>query len=154
MPLKKLEKAQEKTQESFLAEEKEEYNEYIVNLFNNPKNWGELAEEDISVWHAYEGPCGDTMQFFLKIRNNTIEKIHFVTSGCAASIAAGSQTTILVEGKPLEFVETLKPEDIDNALGGLPDDHKHCAELALRTLVRSIEKYHYLQNRTISSEEY
>ena len=81
------------------------------------------------------------MQFFLKINNNIIEKANFVTDGCGASVATASQTTILIEGKSLDFAENLKPEDVDQALKGLPEDHKHCAELAVRTLKRAIKKY-------------
>jgi len=132
-----------KLQKEIIDKELEDYNEYIVNLFHDPKNWGKPPEEEISVWHAYEGPCGDTMQFFLKIKDNIIEKANFITDGCGATVAAGSQTTLMIEGKPLNFAESLNPEDIDKALKGLPEDHKHCAELAIRTLKRSVEKYKY-----------
>jgi len=81
------------------------------------------------------------MQFFLKIKEDIIEKANFITDGCGATVAAGSQITMMVEGKPLEYAEKLKPIDIDNALRGLPDDHKHCAELAVTTIKRAIEKY-------------
>lgn len=132
-----------KLQKEIIDKELEHYNEYIVNLFHDPKNWGKPPEEEISVWHAYEGPCGDTMQFFLKIKDNIIEKANFITDGCGATVAAGSQTTLMIEGKPLNFAESLNPEDIDKALKGLPEDHKHCAELAIRTLKHSVEKYKY-----------
>ncbi|MFX0187539.1 MAG: iron-sulfur cluster assembly scaffold protein [Candidatus Hodarchaeota archaeon] len=132
-----------KLQKEIIDKELEQYNEYIVGLFHNPKNWGKPQENKISVWHAYEGPCGDTMQFFLKINNNIIEKANFITDGCGATVASGSQTTLMIEGKSLDFAESLNPEDIDKALKGLPDDHKHCAELAIRTLKRVIEKYKY-----------
>lgn len=132
-----------KLQKEIIYKELEHYNEYIVNLFHDPKNWGKPPEEEISVWHAYEGPCGDTMQFFLKIKDNIIEKANFITDGCGATVAAGSQTTLMIEGKPLNFAESLNPEDIDKALKGLPEDHKHCAELAIRTLKRSVERYKY-----------
>ncbi len=135
-----------KLQKEIIDEEIEEFNNYIVSLYHNPKNWGKLLEEEISVWHAYEGPCGDTMQFFLKIKNNVIEKANFITDGCGITVAAGSQTTLLIEGKSLEFAEKLRPEDIENALKGLPESHKHCAELTIRTLKRSIEKYKYNNN--------
>ncbi|MFX1392970.1 MAG: iron-sulfur cluster assembly scaffold protein [Promethearchaeota archaeon] len=132
-----------KLQKEIIDKELEQYNEYVVKLFHNPKNWGKPPEYEISVWHAYEGPCGDTMQFFLKINDNIIEKANFITDGCGATVAAGSQTTLMIKGKPIEFAEKLSPEDIDKALQGLPEDHKHCAELAIRTLKHSIEKYKY-----------
>ncbi|TFG01317.1 MAG: hypothetical protein EU540_04025, partial [Promethearchaeota archaeon] len=107
-------------QKEIINKELEQYNQYVVKLFHNPKNWGKPPINKISVWHAYEGPCGDTMQFFLKINNNNIiEKANFITDGCGATVAAGSQTTLLIEGKSLDFAENLRPEDIENALGGL-----------------------------------
>ncbi len=130
-----------KIQKKIIKKEIEEYNETIVDLFNNPRNWGKLPEEEISVSQSYTGPCRDTMQFFLKIKNNIIEKANFVTDGCGASVATASQTTILIKGKSLNFAEQLKPEDVDQAMKGLPEDHKHCAELAVRTLKRAIKKY-------------
>ena len=56
-------------------------------------------------------------------------------------IATGSQTTILLEGQSVEFAENLKTEDIEKELMGLPQDEKHCAELAINTLKSVIEKY-------------
>jgi len=136
----------EDLQKQIIEEELRNYNEHIVKLFHNPKNWGKPPEEEISVWHAYEGPCGDTMQFFLKITDTNIKKANFITDGCGATVAAGSQMTQLIEGKSLEFAEKLTPEDLDRALKGLPEDHKHCAELAVRTLSGAINKYKYNEN--------
>jgi len=141
MPPDDLDRWVEEIQKEIIEEEIRRYNKYIVELFQNPKNWGKPPDDEISVWHAYEGNCGDTMQFFLKIKEGIIEKANFITDGCGATVAAGSQITMMVEGKRLEFAEKLKPIDIDNALRGLPDDHKHCAELAVTTLIRAIEKY-------------
>lgn len=119
----------------------EEYNDYIVELLRNPKNWGIPSDKEISISQAFTGPCGDTMKLFLKITDGIIEKANFVTDGCGASIATASQITLLIEGKSLDYAEKLKPIDIDKALKGLPEDHKHCAELAVRTLRRLINKY-------------
>ncbi len=118
-----------------------EYNEYIINLSHNPKNWGEPPKEEISVSQSYTGPCGDTIQFFFKINGKIIEKANFISDGCIACIATASQTTLLIESHSLDYAKTLKPEDIDEGLKGLPEDHKHCTELAVRTLQRAINKY-------------
>jgi nitrogen fixation NifU-like protein len=130
-----------KLQQEIINKEINEYNEYIVTLFQKPKNWGKPSQNEITVSQSYKGPCGDTMEFFLKINNDIIEEIHFITDGCGASVATGSQTTLLLESKNLQYAEDLKAEEIDKALGGLPDDHKHCAELAVKTLKKAIEKY-------------
>lgn len=128
-------------QEEIIEKEREQYNDYIIELFQNPKNWGKPSNSEISVSKEYKGPCGDTMQFYLTIKDGIIEKARFITDGCGASVATACQTTLLIEGKPLEYAENLTPNDIDEALKGLPEDHKHCAELAVRTLKRAINEY-------------
>ena len=141
MANEKFEKFVDKIQKELIEKEKEDYNEYIVELFHNPKNVGRLSDDETTVSQSYTGPCGDTMQFFLKIEDDIITKARFLTDGCGASLATACQTTMLIEGKSLEHADKLKPEDIDNALKGLPEDHKHCAKLAIRTLKRAINKY-------------
>lgn len=128
-------------QRKIKEQEIEEYNEYIVELFHESKNWGKPAEEMISVSQSYKGPCGDTMQFFLSIKDGIITRANFLTDGCGASLATASQTTLLIKNKSLDYAENLNAEIIDKALHGLPDDHNHCAELAARTLHRAIKKY-------------
>ena len=132
-----------KLQKEIIDIELKDFNERIIELFHNPRNWGKPPNDEITESHIYEGPCGDTMQFFLKIKNNKIDKANFITDGCGATVACGSQTTMLIEGRSLEFAENLKSKDIEMTLNGLPEDHKHCAELAIRTLRRLIEKYKY-----------
>jgi NifU-like protein involved in Fe-S cluster formation len=58
-------------------------------------------------------------------------------------IATGSQTTILIKGHSIEFAEKIKGEDIDSALMGLPNDEKHCLDLAIETLKSAIGKYKF-----------
>jgi nitrogen fixation NifU-like protein len=131
----------QKLQKELIENELLEYNARIVNLFHNPKNWGKLPDEETSVSNSYTGSCGDTMQFFLSIKDNIIEKASFITDGCGASVATASQTTLLIIGKSIDFAENLTQEEVDNALNGLPADHKHCAKLAVDTLKRTIKKY-------------
>lgn len=141
MPSNKFDDFVESLQKEIIEKEKEEFNEYIVELFHDPKNWGKPPENDISISQTYTGPCGDTMYYFLKIEDDVVIKANFITDGCGASVATACQTTMLIEGKTLKYVENLSPEDIDRALKGLPDDHKHCAELSIRTLRKAIQKY-------------
>ncbi len=142
MPKDKFDMYVENLQKTINEEEIRDYNERIVQLYHDPKNWGKPSDDEITISKTYEGPCGDTMSIFLKIKNNIIEKANFLTDGCGASVAVGCQTTLLIENRSLDDAEKLKQEDIDAALNGLPEDHKHCAELAIRTLKRAIDDYH------------
>lgn len=131
----------EQLQKELIEKELLDYNETIVKLFHNPQNWGKLPENEISVVQSYKGPCGDTMQYFLKIENNVIKKASFITDGCGASVATASKTTTLITDKSINYAEKLTADDIDKALDGLPEDHKHCAELSARTLKKALAKY-------------
>jgi len=144
MPKDKFDLYVENLQKLILEEEIKEFNERIVKLYHDPKNWGKPTDDEITISKTYEGPCGDTMSFFLKIKNNIIEKANFLTDGCGASVATGCQTTLLIENRSVDDAEKLKPEDIDAALNGLPENHKHCTELAISTLKRAIDDYKVL----------
>ena len=142
MPKDKFDVYVENLQKIIYEEEIKAYNERIVSLYHEPKNWGKPSDDEITISKTYEGPCGDTMSFYLKIEDNIIKKANFLTDGCGASVASGSQTTLLIENKSVDDAEKLEADDIDNALNGLPEDHKHCAELAIRTLKGAIDDYH------------
>ena len=87
------------------------------------------------------GPCGDTMEFWLKVRNDNVEKASFYNDGCGFSIACGSMAARLAEGKPLVDAARLCQKDILEALGGLPEEAEHCALLAANTMKAACEDY-------------
>ena len=94
-----------------------------------------------SVRFAYTGPCGDTMEIFLKIDSNIIKDAKFQAIGCAGSFVSGSTLTKMIKGKTLEEAEKINREDVLNHLGGIPEAKIHCAYLAVITLRKAIEKY-------------
>ena len=85
MPKDKFDLYVENLQKMILEEEIRDYNERIVELYHDPKNWGKPSDDDITVSKSYEGPCGDTMSFFLKIKNKIIVKANFITDGCGSN---------------------------------------------------------------------
>jgi ATP-binding protein involved in chromosome partitioning len=106
---------------------------------NDPYNRGVL---DYFNGHArVTGPCGDTMEFWLNVEEGKIKKVSFVTDGCAPSIASGSMTTCLVEGKTVEEAKAITQKNILEALEGLPEEHEHCALLAANALKAACENY-------------
>ncbi|MFX0047941.1 MAG: iron-sulfur cluster assembly scaffold protein [Candidatus Hermodarchaeota archaeon] len=129
----------EKLQQEIIEKEINDFNENIVNLSQNPKNWGKPSSFTIS--NSSKGSHKEMMEFYLTIDNGIIKKANFFTDGCGATVATGSQTTLLIEGKSLEYAENLKSKDINLALNGLPEDHKHSLELAVNTLKSLIRKY-------------
>jgi len=108
-------------------------------LAKDPRNRGPL---DIFNGHGkITGPCGDNMEFWVKVHNGKIEKVSFTTTGCAPSLASGSMTTCLAEGKTVKEAKTITQKDVLDALESLPEDHQHCALLAANTLAAACDDY-------------
>lgn len=142
MSNEKFDKFADNLQREIIEKEIRDHNERIVELFHNPPNWGKPPDEEITALKSYKNNRNETMEFFLKINgNDIIERANFITDGCGCMVATGSQTTLLIVGKSIEHVENIKPETIDDALNGLPDDEKHYTEFAISILRRLIEDY-------------
>jgi len=115
------------------------YSKKAEKLGHNPENYGALAEFDSHI--IFTGPCGDTMEFWIKVLENKIAGISFKTDGCVSSKAAGSMATIMAKGKSLTEILKLEQQDVLTALGGLPENHIHCARLAVKTLQKTCNAY-------------
>ena len=115
------------------------YSNKAIEYYIKKVNVGEI--KDPSVRFAYTGPCGDTMEVFLKIESNVIKDAKFRAIGCAGAFTSGSALMELIKGKTLEQAEKIEENDIINHLGGIPKQKIHCACLAKRTLQKAIGQY-------------
>jgi nitrogen fixation NifU-like protein len=84
------------------------------------------------------GPCGDTMEFFLRRDGERIERISFMTDGCGPTVACGSMLSRMVQGRRLAEAAAIEAANVILALDGLPPEHIHCATLAVNTLQQAI----------------
>ena len=98
------------------------------------------------------GPCGDTMEYWIKVEGGVIRQTTFITDGCESSIACGAATAALSEDKTLEQAHDLTQTDVLQTLSGLPEEFEHCALLATNTLKAAIEDYH-ARARTQAAEQ-
>ncbi|MGB2885908.1 MAG: iron-sulfur cluster assembly scaffold protein [Dehalococcoidia bacterium] len=130
-----LDKALEEIQRELWAD----YTETVIDHAQNPRNVGRIPNADGLA--IVTGPCGDTMDIWLKVKDNTIKEITFWTDGCGTSIAAGSMVTELAKGKSVIQASKIRQQAVLNALGGLPEDSVHCALLAANTLNAAIKDY-------------
>jgi len=90
---------------------------------------------------VYEGFCGDSIKLYLKIQGDVIKEAKFQYLGCPGSAACGSMMTQLVKGKPVAKAKEITEKDLLVELDGLPGDESHCAELAVKTLHKTLMKY-------------
>jgi len=129
----------EETNRKIRQDMEQTYSVAVVERFYDPKNLGPITTAN---GHArITGPCGDTVEIWLKIKSDKIDQAGFSTDGCCSSIACGSMATELAIGKSTEEVLKISQKDILEALGGLPEESTHCALLASNTLQAAIKNY-------------
>jgi len=115
------------------------YSEAVIDHAQNPRNVGDIKDAD--GFASVAGPCGDTMEIWLKVKDGMIAKVTFWTDGCGTSIAAGSIVTELATGRAIREVLEITQGDVLNALGGLPEESTHCALLAANAVKEAIRDY-------------
>ena len=129
----------EQHKDSTVEEMRAIYSRIAFDHATNPRNMGYM--EDADGFARMAGQCGDTMQVWLKINSGVVTDATFMTDGCSNAIASCSMVTELAKGKGAVESRNIEQQDILDALGGLPEEGKHCAILAANTLKAAIEDY-------------
>lgn len=116
------------------------YNDKVMKMFKHLKFSKEM--KDCSAVGKVGNPmCGDTMNFFIKVKNNKIVDISYKTFGCVAAMTASEALCTLAKGKTIEQAEKITANDILKYLGGLPHIKKHCSVLGMQGLQAAIKDY-------------
>lgn len=118
----------------------ETYSDIAIEHFMCPRNVGTMNDAD-GEGNYGDPTCGDFLIIYIKVKDNVIYDISFLVFGCAAAIATSSMTTELAKGKLIEEAMMITEEDIVKALGGLPENKKHCSNLGVKALKNSINNY-------------
>jgi len=129
----------EQFEELIRAEMRKVYSETTIDHAMNPRNIGDMENAD--GFARVTGPCGDTIEIWLKVNSGTINDATFMTDGCGTTIASGSMVTEMVKGKSIIEAQKISQQDVLKALGGLPEESEHCALLAADTLKEAIRDY-------------
>jgi nitrogen fixation protein NifU and related proteins len=109
------------------------YSATLVEHFLNPRNAGLMREPDGVGVEEYAG-CGDLARFFLRVQDGRVREARFQTYGCGPTIAAASAASERVTGRAVEELVNLKPQEVEDAVDGLPDDRKHAADVVAGAL--------------------
>jgi nitrogen fixation NifU-like protein len=105
------------------------YSQKVLEVTKNPMNFGVIEGAD-GVGEVGSGPCGDVTNIYIKLNNDVIEDCKFEAFGCIATIASACAITEMVIGKNAKEALSISSQDVLDALGGLPPDKVHCAEMA------------------------
>ena len=120
------------------------YSAQVIDHYENPRNVGSFAKDDIDVGTGMVGApaCGDVMKLQIKVDSTTglITDAKFKTYGCGSAIASSSLVTEWVKGKTLDEAGALKNSLIAEHLA-LPPVKIHCSILAEDAIKAAVEDY-------------
>lgn len=117
------------------------YSEKVMEHFANPHNVGEMKDAD-GVGEVGNPKCGDIMRMYIKVEDDVITDVKFMTFGCGAAIATSSMATDLVKGKKIEDALKLTNKAVMEALDGLPPVKVHCSVLAEQAIKAAVSDYY------------
>ena len=117
------------------------YSEKVMEHFANPRNVGEM-ENPSGVGEVGNSKCGDIMRMYIKVEDEIITDVKFMTFGCGAAIATSSMATELVKGKSIADALKLTNQAVMEALDGLPAVKVHCSVLAEQAIKAAVSDYY------------
>jgi nitrogen fixation NifU-like protein len=120
------------------------YSDTVKEHFTNPRNV--LLEDESAFAADARGEmgnikCGDQMLMLLKIDNDIITDVRWKTYGCASAIASTSMLSEMIKGMKIADAYKIRPEDLVEKLGGLPEFKIHCSVLGDKALRSAIDNY-------------
>jgi nitrogen fixation NifU-like protein len=75
------------------------YSNIVMDHFKNPRNVGGI-QGAVGVGEVKNPICGDMMEITIKVANDRIKDVKFLTFGCGAAIAVSSMVTDIAKKKP------------------------------------------------------
>ncbi|MBP6940767.1 MAG: iron-sulfur cluster assembly scaffold protein [Syntrophorhabdaceae bacterium] len=116
-----------------------DYGQKAFDRWRNPLHMHAMENPD--GYARITGPCGDTMEIFLRFEKGKAGDASFQTDGCGPSIVCGSLAVELALGKQPDEIKEITNETILETIGGLPEESLHCALLAANTLREAVDNY-------------
>lgn len=111
------------------------YREQIIELYENPLNYGSLDPSDID--YEEDNPlCGDVIRIYVRLdENQKVTDVKWKGQGCAISQASASLLTEEIKGLSLEEIKNFDKEELLDLLGiQLSMTRIKCALLSLKVL--------------------
>ena len=126
------------------------YSDIVKDHFFNPRNFMRYGEEEKFKYNGLgrvgSPACGDEMVLWLDIdlKTEKIKECRWRTFGCGSAIASTSVLSEMITengGMKVDEALKIKPQDILERLGGLPERKVHCSVLGDKALQAAINDY-------------
>lgn len=93
------------------------YSDVVIDRWLNPRNLGQMENYD-----GYSGKitssCGDSMWVWLKVKDDVIRDVTYLSDICIGAVSSGSMLTEMVENRTIREASRISSDDILRALGG------------------------------------
>ncbi|MBI4133122.1 iron-sulfur cluster assembly scaffold protein [Candidatus Uhrbacteria bacterium] len=127
--------------------EKWVYSPTVKDHFFHPRNLL-LADPKDGEFDAHgvvgSPACGDVMDIWIKVEEDRITDLKWRTFGCGSAISATSMFSVMVTengGTEVDEALKIKPQDIMERLGGLPNRKIHCSVLADKAFRKAVNEH-------------
>lgn len=108
----------------------------VAEHFQSPCNRRALSQPDRIGVASLEGHA-PLVTVYLELEGDRVREASYEAAGCGVTIACGSMLTELVRGMTLADCKQFSPQQLMEALEGLPPDKEYCAFVAVEALHRA-----------------
>ena len=134
----------------------DEYSDKVTDLMNNPKNMGEITQEEademdtkLIVADFGAESCGDAVRLYWAVdpETNVIVKSKFKSFGCGTAIASSDTMAELCRGKTVDEAVKITNIDVEMAMRDNPDtpavppQKMHCSVMAYDVIKKAAAQY-------------
>ena len=146
----------------------EQYSSKVSDRMNNPRNLGELTEEDakkaggkLIIADFGAEACGDAVRLYLIInpKDDRIIKAKFKSFGCGTAIASSDVLTELCVGKTADEALKINNIEVEKALRddedhpAVPPQKMHCSVMAYDVIKKAVSLYKGIDPETLDAED-
>ena len=133
-----------------------EYSQKVQDAMNNPKNMGEITEEQAAAMGCKliiadfgAEACGDAVRLYWAVDPQTdiIKEAKFKSFGCGTAIASSDYMAELCRGKNVKDAVKITNIDVEKAMRDNPDtpavppQKMHCSVMAYDVIKRAASQY-------------
>ena len=134
----------------------DEYSQKVTDLMNNPKNMGEITQEQAKEMGAQlivadfgAESCGDAVRLYWAVdpKTDKILESKFKSFGCGTAIASSDTMAELCKGKTVDEAVKITNIDVEKAMRDEPDtpavppQKMHCSVMAYDVIKKAAAQY-------------